>query len=274
MKILAFDLDGTCLSGHSQLSPRNRAAIKAAAEKGIIILPATGRNFMGAPNCIKELPEVRYIMTSNGASIYDKAEKKIIYQDLIPNEKAKEAQKILDGYDIHTEYYVDGYACTIKEQFEERIAKFDIPKEALKEFYDRTTFVEGFDQLLADGTVCPEKVNMVPVPPEKYDELKGKLEALGGLEVTSSFPQNMEYNSKTATKGHTLEAFAKSFGINADEVMSLGDSGNDIAMLKYAGYSFAMGNGTDEAKAAAKYITDHCEEDGFAKAVEKYILNA
>lgn len=272
MRILAFDLDGTCLQNHFEISPRNRKALKAAADRGVILLPATGRNLQSAPDSILEMPEIRYVMTANGASIYDKDQKKVIYRDLIPNEKARRAQNILDEYGIYTEYYIDGSSYTKKEAFMDRFAGFEAPKEIVEKFMKQIRFIEDFHELLADPQVCPEKVNMVPVPEEIYARLKQRLEDLGGLEVTSSFPRNMEYNSKTATKGNTLRAFAESMAVPPDEVMALGDGGNDASMLRYAGYSFAMQNGTDEVKAAAKYIADDCEQDGLGKAVEQYIL--
>jgi len=272
MRILAFDLDGTCLHDHFEISPRNRQALKDAAEMGIILLPATGRNFQSAPACIMEMPEIRYVMTANGASIYDKDQKKVIYRDLIPNEKARLAQKILDEYSIYTEYYIDGHAYAKKDAFMERFAGFEAPKEIVEKFIQQVRFIEDFHELLHDAQICPEKVNMVPVPENIYEQLQQRLEGLGGLEVTSSFPQNMEYNSITATKGNTLKAFAEKLGVTPDEVMALGDGGNDTGMLRYAGYSFAMRNGTDEVKAAAKYIAEDCEKDGLGKAVEHYIL--
>lgn len=272
MKILAFDLDGTCLSRYSQLSSRNAAAIKAAAAKGVLILPATGRNLQAIPDCIKNLTEARYIMTANGANIYDRQEGRTIYSNLISNEEAKKAQTILDDYAFYTEYYVNGQSYSIRSQFNEHLLKLHLPKKAIKEFYGQICFVESFNKLLDDGTVCPEKVNMAPVPAHQYDELKQRLLETGFLSVASSYAQNMEYNALTATKGHTLEAFARHFGITADDVMALGDGGNDVSMLKYAGFSFAMKNGVAEAKKAAKFQTDSCDSDGFAKAIEQYIL--
>ena len=63
------------------------------------------------------------------------------------------------------------------------------------------------------------------------------------------------------------------FGITTDEVMAIGDQNNDIEMIQTAGCGVAMGNGTDEIKAKAKYITDTVENDGFVKAVNKYVRN-
>ena len=56
------------------------------------------------------------------------------------------------------------------------------------------------------------------------------------------------------------------------DIMTIGDGINDIPMLQAAGFSVAMGNGSDEVKAAAQTVTDDCENDGFAKAIERYVL--
>ena len=65
---------------------------------------------------------------------------------------------------------------------------------------------------------------------------------------------------------------AKHLGLNKDNVMTLGDAGNDLHMIKYAGLGIAMGNAFDEVKEAADYITDSNDNDGVAKAIEKFIL--
>lgn len=277
IEILAFDLDGTCLQNHQEISPRNRRALEKAAERGVLLLPATGRNLQAVPACIMQMPEIRYVMTANGASIYDKKAKSVIYRDLIPNQTARRAQKVLDAYSMHIEYYIEGDAYTIKDRFLENFEKMDFPEAGFKdriigELLQHFRFVEDFQLLLSEERICPEKVNMVPVAQPVFGELKQRLEAIGGLSVTTSYPRNMEFNAKTATKGSTLRRFSRQRGVPAKAVMALGDSGNDVGMLQYAGRSFAMANGIAQAKAAAKEIADDCLRDGLGKAVEQVIL--
>lgn len=107
-----------------------------------------------------------------------------------------------------------------------------------------------------------------PAPPRGVAEDR----ALGGLHLTSSIPDNIEVNVQGADKGHALEALAQRLGVPQQEVMALGDNGNDVTMLQYAGVSVAMGDGSPEAKAAAKYVTVPHTEDGLARALERFAL--
>ena len=83
---------------------------------------------------------------------------------------------------------------------------------------------------------------------------------------------NMEMTKIGVDKGTALKGMCDVLGIDTSEAMALGDAGNDVSMLKVAGYSVAMGNGTDEVKAAAKYITLTNAESGVAAAVKKFVL--
>ncbi len=69
-----------------------------------------------------------------------------------------------------------------------------------------------------------------------------------------------------------VDFLAKRMGIESDEVMAIGDSPNDLAMLKYAGLSVAMENADDCVKEVSKVVTAHHDQDGVAAAIEKYAL--
>ncbi|MBR4426855.1 MAG: HAD-IIB family hydrolase, partial [Spirochaetales bacterium] len=73
-------------------------------------------------------------------------------------------------------------------------------------------------------------------------------------------------------KSSAIDALAKLFDVKLSQIMALGDDYNDVPMLKRAGCSVAMANAVPEAKAAAKYITDTNNNDGVAKAIQKYVF--
>ena len=72
-------------------------------------------------------------------------------------------------------------------------------------------------------------------------------------------------------KGTFVQTIARGLGISTDLVATIGDMGNDLAMFKVSGTSFAMGNATDDVKRQATHVTDSNEEDGFAKAMERIL---
>src|SRR3712207_1192542 len=86
--------------------------------------------------------------------------------------------------------------------------------------------------------------------------------------------ETLEIQKKGINKGSSLNFLAKKLGINPNEVIAVGDSGNDIDMIKYAGLGVAMGNAFSEVKEIADYITYTNEEDGLAHVIEKFILNS
>ncbi len=100
IKLFAFDLDGTALVLHKNLSETNRKALKKAQDKGVILVPATGRIKTFLPSDIMGLGNIDYAITSNGASVDDLVFGKAIHKALIPNDLARVVQKILSPYDF------------------------------------------------------------------------------------------------------------------------------------------------------------------------------
>ena len=127
---------------------------------------------------------------------------------------------------------------------------------------------------MVEEGIQPEKINLPFLTREARDEIWRRLEDLGGLRVTSSIPDNLEINAGDADKGSAVLAVAGMLGLSQENVLALGDNGNDVTMLKAAGVSVAMGDGSQEAIAAAGYTTVPHNEDGVAEAVRRFVLEA
>ena len=91
--------------------------------------------------------------------------------------------------------------------------------------------------------------------------------------VVRSTPYFLEFLNKEVNKGTGVKLLADHLGVKQEEVMTFGDAENDLDMIVYAGMGVAMANGFEEVKEAANYITDSNEEDGVAKAIEKFVLS-
>lgn len=271
-KLLAFDLDGTTITEHKYLSEGNRTALLEAAERGVILVPATGRMKSFLPEEITNLLGVRYAVTSNGAAVYDLWEDRAVYQRLIPHEKARQVQKILEEYDIFVEYYRDGEAITKAGYPGLAKTHFGFPRSKWH-FVDnkKYTFTDNLETMLEETRLCPEKINLPYLREDIRREIWGRLEALGGLRLTSSIPDNIEVNDENAHKGAALLVLAARLGVSQEDIMAVGDNGNDVTMLEAAGCSVAVGDGSPEALAAAKHITAPHDRDGLAQAVEAYL---
>lgn len=273
IRLLAFDLDGTAITEHKYLSPGNREALIRAAERGIILCPATGRMRDFIPADILSLPGARYAITSNGAAVYYLETGTPLFERLIPNEIAQQVQAILDGYEIYVEYYREGRAITRRGYPEISKTRFGFPREKWhfvesKEY----TLIEDFGVMLRETGLCPEKVNLPYLPGVLRAELWGKLSAISGIRLTSSIPDNIEVNAQNAHKGAALLELADRLSIPREEVFAIGDNGNDVTMLEAAGCSVCVGDGSPEALAAAKYKTAPHDRDGLAAAIARFIL--
>lgn len=272
VKLLAFDLDGTTIIKNKALPEENRLALLAAAERGVVLVPATGRMKSFLPKEITDLP-VRYVITSNGGAVYDLSTGEPVAENLISNEKAMQVQAVLNAYDVYIEYYTGGRAITRRGMPEQARTHFHLP-ESKWGFVDGKsyTLTDSLSQMLLNTGLCPEKINLPFLEPDQHREIWARLEALGGLRLTSSIPDNMEINDKTAHKGAALLALADRLGLAQEELMAVGDNGNDVTMLEAAGCSVAVGDGSPAAKAAAKYTTAPHDQNGLAQAIHRFIL--
>lgn len=272
IKLIAFDLDGTAIVDHKFLPLGNETALREAGERGVHLLPASGRMRDFLPKEVTALPGVRYAVTANGAAVYDLRTGEAVYRRCIPNGKARQVQQILDEYDFYIEYYENGSAITKTGYPEKARTHFHFP-ESKWHFVDAKFYrlAESFGALVDSG-IEPEKINLPFLTPEARDEIWRRLEELGGLRVTSSIPDNLEINAADADKGSAVLAVAQMLGLQRENVLALGDNGNDVTMLKAAGLSAAMGDGSAEARAAADYTTGPHDQDGVAEAIRRFVL--
>lgn len=272
IRLIAFDLDGTALNGPASLSAGNEAAMRAAAERGIYIVPATGRVKNFIPPCLTDLPYVRYAITSNGGAVWDIREDRLVCANRISTEAALRVQKILDAYPVYVEHYIDGGAVSREGDLSIAESYFGIPKEKLYFLTKDYTFTEDFSALLRETGAQPEKINIMFLPPEIQSELLGKLKADPGVSLTYSNVDNIEINAADCDKGTALLQLAAFLGVKREETMALGDNGNDLGMLRAAGFAAVVASGIEAAKAEADAIVAPCLEDGVAEAIRRFAL--
>ena len=272
IKLIATDLDGTLLSNNKTISEYTKNTLRKAAERGVYIVPITGRLFEGIPEDVRTLDFLKYSINVNGSTIYDYEKKEFVYSIGMTPETALRVIDFVEQYDIIYDAYIDewGYMSfeakkaaekIIPEPFLTLIKLYRKPVEDLREFI--TTFGKPVEkiQLFSDNS---------DVVKEVFDAVREKFPE---VDATSSLENNIEVCDINANKGKTLLRLADMLGIKPSEIMALGDGGNDIEMLKLVGLPIAPENARDQVKAVCKDITASCNEDGVAKAIEKYILN-
>jgi len=107
IKLIAIDLDGTLLDNKKRLSDVNRQALIQCVQKGIWIVPCTGRTVQGIPEEIKGISGIRYAITTNGAVIEDMEEKTVIYTRMLSREQALDLLQLVKAYHVMYDPYID-----------------------------------------------------------------------------------------------------------------------------------------------------------------------
>lgn len=271
IRLIALDLDGTLLNSDKQLPAENKAALVRAAEKGIEIVPATGRFYRGMPLIIRELPFVNYVISVNGAEVYDVKENKTVCRSEIPFERAISVMKYLDSTDVIYDCYQDGWGW-MTQKFYDKADEYAANIHSLEMIRNLRTPVPELKALLEERESGVQKIQIFFRDMELRSKMLEKLpEEFPDLVVTTSIVNNIEINSREATKGNALKKLADYLNIPVSETMAFGDDTNDIAMLEEAGIGVAMGNADQTVKKASDYVTDDCDNSGVANAIKHFL---
>ena len=270
--LIALDMDGTLCTTDKRITPRSYAALARAAELGALIVPATGRFYKGLPQALRDEPYVRYCITINGAHVYDAALDRTVSAAEMPCARAVEAMEYLDTQDVIYDCYQGDWGWITRRFWE--IAPEYVPDQYyLKMLRVLRNPVDELKAHLRNVGRDVQKIIIFTHTDELQDELLKTLpERFPDLVVTSSARHNIELNAPDANKGTALRALAEALEIPRDRVMAVGDGLNDRTMLEAAGISVAMGNAHPEIKALAGFMTDDCDHDGAAKAIERFCL--
>jgi Cof subfamily protein (haloacid dehalogenase superfamily) len=270
--MLVFDLDGTVVwqNDHKTITDKTFEAIEYAAEKGVVVVIATGRMLSGIQDFLKENKNIKYLITTNGSKLINLENKEVMYCNPLSYSKVKELSEKAEELGLFYELYCDGKSYAPRKN-KENIRSYNIHKEWFDMLNDRPIPFENLEDLIIRDKKEVEKFNMLSIPYEDYNKVWDEFKKIDGINQVSSIKINIEINNETTSKWAALKHLLQVTGIKEDEVMTIGDSGNDYEMIKRAGLGVAMGNAFDEVKGVAKYITDDDNEDGFAKAVYKFI---
>ncbi|UQZ84648.1 Putative phosphatase [Paenibacillus konkukensis] len=243
IKLIALDLDGTLLNKHSAVSDENRKAIAQARAQGVTVIVATGREMQSAMPYWRDLELESPLVTANGSEVWT------------------------SSGELHKRHTLDG--TIIKELH-------DISLEEGCSFWGYTT--EGM--ITADNWsgITDESVwlkfGYFSKDPDLLQRVRTKAEKAASVEITNSHPSNIEINPAGISKASGILEVCGMYGLEMSQVMAVGDSLNDKAMLLAAGMGVAMGNAQDEVKRLAQAVTGSNLEDGVAQAIRRYVLEA
>ena len=270
-KLVCVDLDGTLLKDDKTITKENKKIIKEATSKGVVVCIATGR-ILKFVDRVKDLLEIDTpVIASNGGVLFYKENKvkinSLSYKNIL---RIKEIAK---NYNVKV--YLNTEDSIISEEGIPKDYSYNkINQEVLDKY--KVNIVENYsfeklykeDNKQAVKAICINKDDL-----EEVKRVRRALEDTNEFEISSAEDHYCEINLKGISKGKVVEDLAKELGINIEEVICIGDGGNDIEMLKKAGLAVAMDNGILEVKEISDYITSNNNESGVGKAIKHLILN-
>ena len=272
IKIIALDLDGTLLNSRKELTEGCLTALERAAAKGIEIVPTTGRFFGGMPQIIRELPFLHYAITINGAQVYDIRSDRAVSKTEIPWQRAIEIMEYLDTLPVLYDCFMDNWGWMSRDLWE-RVEEYTDNPHYIRMLRELRKPVPELKAYLAELRHDIQKTQFFTRDAALRQRLLKELPAmLPDIAVTTSVSDNVELNHINAHKGAAIRQLAEYLGVSVSSVMACGDGLNDVSMLREAGLGVAMANACDEVKAVADVITESCDEDGVARAIERFCL--
>lgn len=276
MKLLVLDVDGTLFGSDGKVSRSSIEAMKKAQEKGITIMLASGRDYSSLPlDQLKDV-DIPYVITCNGSAAYKTDTKEALYEECLDTEEMQKVFAYVLERGIHLNVQMNGGNYTEKkcQSYIKNMAVPDYVKEVLDETCEPVDDIVEFVRK-NEVDILKVTLNFQIKEDGEYlnrEEVNQYLKKLPDIHVVDGGFANLEFNKAGVSKASGIRFMSKYLGIPKEDIMAIGDSENDIEMLKEAGLGIAMGNAMDEVIAVADDVTTSNDEDGVAKAIEKYLL--
>ena len=292
--LAALDLDGTLLNSNGEVSPCTQKVLSEASDRGVVVIPATGRPLASLPPVVAKQPWVHYALTSNGAAVWDlggdplgcvysryanaaeheTSQPECIVRRCFPVEKAREVYEAFHGLPGGLNLFSDGRALrdTVQQRFfDERFARLAAVKgtEAIQPNDGRFTILRDAAEWMSRNAFAIEKLCVFFENPQQAAAALPRFYAVPGVEIVQGSPKNVEVTAAGVDKGEALRALADRLGVPHESTLAVGDSENDRAMLQKAGVAAVMANGMPKIQALAHLVSKaDCDHDGVAEILE------
>ena len=261
--LLAVDIDGTLLDSQGRLSPQNKAAVAKALSAGAMVVPATGRAYRAMEWVCKELKlGTTPVIVSGGAKVVEYPSGNIVYEKLMRPEDVRDILDFTFEQQVYAQVYDRQDVFLYQEEREEA------------DFYATRLRYQGRKADLKHGVFCETPKVLLTVAEDKVQDTYRVARTHFGerFRIVQSGPRFLEFFPPDVDKGQALAWLGASVGRPADSMIAMGDTGIDIAMIKYAGLGIAVANATPETKAAADIVTVSCDENAVAQVIDEYMI--
>ena len=263
IKLVVSDVDGTLVTREKIITPRTRAAIAAMQEHGVAFTIISARPPLGVHKLVERLNLAGPVGAVNGGALI-RSDLTIVERKFVDPAAARTSVAFLrrNGIDpwLFTEtgwFLGDPEGAHVEHESKTLDMKFTVVPDFSEDTYEHVLKIVGASHDHPHLALCET-------------ELQTKLGTTAS--ATRSQAYYLDVTHPEAIKGNGLVGLARLLGLDTDCVLALGDGMNDISMLQRAGFSVAMANGSEPVRASATVVTDDCDDDGFAKAIERYVL--
>jgi Cof subfamily protein (haloacid dehalogenase superfamily) len=263
ISLVLADVDGTLVTEDKVLTPRAGAAVKALDAAGIAFAITSGRPPRGMTMLIGPLGLLTPIAAFNGG-VFVKPDMTIIEERVLPAEVARRAVEIISrsGMDV---WIYSGQDWLVRDLQAPHVAR----EQSTVRF--APTVVADFTAVLANV------VKIVGVSDDRDLVARCEKEAQAVLGAAASAARSQPYyldvTHPDANKGAVVTTLSKLLSVPCAEIATIGDMPNDVLMFRKSGLSIAMGNASPQVQAQADLVTDSYRDEGFAKAMEGFILD-
>jgi Cof subfamily protein (haloacid dehalogenase superfamily) len=262
IRLFLADVDGTLVNQDKVLTDRAIAAVGKLRQAGILFAVTSGRPPRGMSMLVDPLQLTMPIAGFNGG-VYVHPDMSVIEQQTIPDDLTPTVIEVLgaQGLDVWVYRGADWF---IRDPKAPHVAR-----ETFTVRFDAT--VVGSFASVSDGVAKVVGVS------DDYDAVQKGVDAvrerLGDhVSAAKSQPYYCDVTNPNANKGAVAQYLSRTYQIPPEQIATIGDQPNDVLMFAHSGLSIAMGNASHEVQAAARRVTTSNQDEGFANAVERFIL--
>src|ERR1700726_4833167 len=263
IRLVIADVDGTLVTQEKVLTQRAAQAVSRLREAGIQFTVTSGRPPRGMAMLIDPLKLTQPLAAFNGGVLIKPDLKTVVDQKFLPAGVPENVIAAIENHGLDVWLYTD-IDWFVRDPNAPHVAReqwtVKFPPTVVKSFtglVGRVAKIVGVSEDLARVAQCEKDVQQT-----------------GGMSISAarSQPYSLDVPHPQANKGEVVLSLSKLLNIPAERIATIGDMPNDVLMFKKSGVSIAMGNASPEVQASATYVTATNEDEGFAKALEKFVL--
>lgn len=288
-KLMAIDLDGTLLNSYGEVSQGTKEGLLKVKNQGTEVVLASGRPISSTESLALELGVDNYLISGNGAAVYDIQNKKIVYDRFLNKDQVLKIAKICEEnsffYNVYTEDEVIASSLNYNILFyhKENIKKVEEKRTHINLVQNIYKYIlESNKEKFLKITICDEskyifnsilrklkEINNIDILEVEY---MSKKKIKSGTEDVDIQYYYTEITNQNVNKWTAIEYLMEKFNINKDEVVAVGDNMNDKEMIINSGLGVVMGNSNPKMKELANVIVADNNSEGVLEAINKYIL--